>query len=444
MADAYGSEQQSSGYGDTGNGSSAAPPQREGAGAGNAGGAQGEFNNPNKIFVGGVAWHTTEEGLSNYFGKYGELVDVVLMRDKNTGGPRGFGFVSFATPAALEAAVAEAHILDGRNLDVKKAVPREQAPAPVRAIWGGTGAGPQKQFQDIKKVFVGGLSPEVTEEAFRAYFDTFGEITDAVVMMDRTTGRSRGFGFVTYAEEAAMKKVLAQPHEMDGRPMDVKRAEPKIPDGGREGGYRGGYGGGRGGGGGYGGYGGGGGYSGGGYGEDRGGYMPYSRGGGGYGVGGGGGGYPSSYRGGGGYSDRGGAGGYSGGGYSSGSRGGGRGGGGYGEYAGYAGGGGGGMGGGYSSYPSQGYSGYPSAHAAGYGGYPSSSSSSAAPYAHGGYTSPGPAAVGAPASGSYNGHGVQGYHAGGGGGGEGGASGYAPHRGQHAHQGRVERSHRPY
>jgi RNA recognition motif-containing protein len=239
MADAYGNEQQSSGYGENnGNGSAAAPHHEGGGGGGGAGGAKGDFNNPNKIFVGGVAWHTTEEGLSGYFGKYGELVDVVLMRDKNTGGPRGFGFVSFATPAALEAAVAEAHILDGRNLDVKKAVPREQAPAPVRAIWGGTGAGPQKQFQDIKKVFVGGLGPEVTEEAFRTYFDTFGEITDAVVMMDRTTGRSRGFGFVTYAEEAAMKKVLAQQHEMDGRPMDVKRAEPKNPDGGREGGRR--------------------------------------------------------------------------------------------------------------------------------------------------------------------------------------------------------------
>ena len=72
--------------------------------------------------------------------------------------------------------------------------------------------------------------------------------------------------------------------------------------------------------------------------------------------------------------------------------------------------------------------------------YPSSSSSSAAAYAHTGYGSAAPVAVAAvaapPVSGSYNG-----YHAGGG---EGGASGYAPHRGQHSPQGRVERSHRPY
>jgi hypothetical protein len=394
--------------------------------------------------VGGVAWHTTEEGLSSYFGKYGELTDVVLMRDKNTGGPRGFGFVSFATPAAMEAAVSEAHMLDGRNLDVKKAVPREQAPAPVRAIWGGTGAGPQRQFQDIKKVFVGGLSPDVTEEAFRAYFDKFGEITDAVVMMDRTTGRSRGFGFVTYAEEAAMKKVLSQQHDMEGRPMDVKRAEPKVPDAGGGGGYYSGGGGGRGGGGSWGGRGGGGGgygyYHGDGYGGG-GGYSGYSsRGGGGYG----GGGYASSYRGGGGYGEGGGRGGWQG----YGSRGGRGGGGGYGDYYSSA---------GYSQHPH--YGSYPSQHGSAYsdyppsgvaGGYPSSS------YAHGGYAQSGsvPAAVGVPppsmgggGSGGYNGshashsqaHGVPSsdYAAGGGG-------GYAPHRGQHAHQGRVERSHRPY
>ena len=101
----------------------------------------------------------------------------------------------------LERCTADEHVLDGRKLDVKRAVPRDQAPAPVRAIWGGTGNGPQKQFNDIKKIFAGGLPPSVTEAAFRQYFEGFGEVTDAVVMMDRTTGRSRGFGFITFASD---------------------------------------------------------------------------------------------------------------------------------------------------------------------------------------------------------------------------------------------------
>ena len=52
-----------------------------------------------KLFVGGLSWQTTEEGLRFYFEKFGELVDVALMTDKRTGQPRGFGFVSFKDPA---------------------------------------------------------------------------------------------------------------------------------------------------------------------------------------------------------------------------------------------------------------------------------------------------------------------------------------------------------
>jgi len=53
---------------------------------------------------------------------------------------------------------------------------------------------------DVKKIFVGGLEQAVTEGDFKDYFGKFGDITDAVVMMDRNTNRSRGFGFVTYAD----------------------------------------------------------------------------------------------------------------------------------------------------------------------------------------------------------------------------------------------------
>lgn len=48
-----------------------------------------------KFFIGGVSWQTTEAGLREHFGKFGELQDVALMRNKHTGQPRGFGFVKF-------------------------------------------------------------------------------------------------------------------------------------------------------------------------------------------------------------------------------------------------------------------------------------------------------------------------------------------------------------
>ena len=58
---------------------------------------------------------------------------------------------------------------------------------------GGYGGG---GYTESKKIFVGGLAPSVTEQDFRQYFEEFGKITDAVVMIDRDTQRSRGFGFV--------------------------------------------------------------------------------------------------------------------------------------------------------------------------------------------------------------------------------------------------------
>ncbi len=54
-----------------------------------------------KVFVGGLSWQTTADTLRGYFQHFGELADTVLMVDKMTGQPRGFGFVTFADPAGM-------------------------------------------------------------------------------------------------------------------------------------------------------------------------------------------------------------------------------------------------------------------------------------------------------------------------------------------------------
>lgn len=52
-----------------------------------------------KVFVGGVSWQTTEDGLKYYFIKFGEITDVALMKDRSSGKPRGFAFVTFKDPS---------------------------------------------------------------------------------------------------------------------------------------------------------------------------------------------------------------------------------------------------------------------------------------------------------------------------------------------------------
>ena len=142
------------------------------------------------------------------------------------------------------------------------------------------------------KLYVGNLAYSVRDESLQQSFSQFGTVTSAKVMMDRETGRSKGFGFVEMGSDAEAQSAIngmnGQP--LEGRAIVVNEARPRED---RPGGFGGGGGGRSGGGGGYGGGGGGGGggrspYGGGGGGGGR---SPYGGGGGGRSGGGGGGGY---------------------------------------------------------------------------------------------------------------------------------------------------------
>lgn len=95
------------------------------------------------------------------------------------------------------------------------------------------------------KLFVGGLSWGTDDSGLQAAFEPFGTVTDAKVITDRDTGRSRGFGFVTFesADMAAAAIDSLDGSELDGRSIKVNVAQPKTGGGG--GGSRGGGGGGR-------------------------------------------------------------------------------------------------------------------------------------------------------------------------------------------------------
>ncbi len=82
---------------------------------------------------------------------------------------------------------------------------------------------------DNNKLFVGSLPWSINNDSLRELFAQYGEITDAVVIMDRDSGRSKGFGFVTFTtEEAAQKALEMDGKEVEGRTIVVNKAKPQV------------------------------------------------------------------------------------------------------------------------------------------------------------------------------------------------------------------------
>lgn len=104
------------------------------------------------------------------------------------------------------------------------------------------------------KLYVGNFPYSVDEAQLRALFSTYGQITDLAMIMDRETGRPKGFAFITFATQQSAEKALEQNgRDLGGRPLKVNMAMERDSRGGGGGGRSGGGGGGFGGGGGGGG-----------------------------------------------------------------------------------------------------------------------------------------------------------------------------------------------
>ncbi|KAJ0262207.1 RNA-binding protein CP29B [Hirschfeldia incana] len=208
----------------------AAPPQQEQS-----------FSADLKLFVGNLPFNVDSAQLAQLFESAGNVEMVEVIYDKITGRSRGFGFVTMSSVSEVEAAAQQfnGYELDGRPLRVNAGPPppkREDSfSRGPRSSFGssgsGYGGGGGGGAGSGNRVYVGNLSWGVDDMALESLFGEQGKVAEARVIYDRDSGRSKGFGFVTYNSAQEVQNAIRNLDgaDLDGRQIRVSEAEARPP-----------------------------------------------------------------------------------------------------------------------------------------------------------------------------------------------------------------------
>ena len=191
------------------------------------------------VFVGRLSWNVDNDWLAQEFAECGEVVSARVQMDRNTGKSRGFGYVTFATTEAVEAALKlNGKEIDGRPVNIDRSQERDPAAAREKRArtFGDTPSEP------ASVLFVGNLSFDSTEDGLWEVFGEYGEVKSVRLPTNPETGNPRGFGYVEYVDIESAKKAYEglSGTEIGGRPVRLDYSQPRDNNGGGRGGRGGG------------------------------------------------------------------------------------------------------------------------------------------------------------------------------------------------------------
>lgn len=171
-----------------------------------------------RLYVGNLPFDLESERLAMLFEQAGTVEIAEIIFDRQTDTSRGFGFVTMSTVEEAEKAINmfDRYSMDGRRLTVNKAVRRGS---------GRLSRPPEPGY----KAYVGNLPWSVDEARLEEVFSEHGQVLNARVIIEKDTGRSRGFGFVTFSSQNELADAVAalDGQNLDGRPVRVSVAEER-------------------------------------------------------------------------------------------------------------------------------------------------------------------------------------------------------------------------
>ncbi|XP_061730473.1 RNA-binding protein 39-like isoform X5 [Nerophis ophidion] len=172
------------------------------------------------VFCMQLAARIRPRDLEDFFSAVGKVRDVRMISDRNSRRSKGIAYIEFVEASSVPLAIG---LTGQRLLGVPIIVQASQAEKNRAAAAAAAANNLQKGSSGPMRLYIGSLHFNITEEMLRGIFEPFGRIEGIQLMMDTETGRSKGYGFITFADAECAKKALEQLNgfELAGRPMKL-------------------------------------------------------------------------------------------------------------------------------------------------------------------------------------------------------------------------------
>lgn len=168
-----------------------------------------------KIFVGGLDPNTTEDDLTEYFSKFGKVVERLIKVDIKTKRSRGFAFIGFKLPESVDRVLEiEDHILHGKKIDCKRAMTKEDAYSLNKNL-----------KESCRKVYISNIPKELTKKDLYDSFSDYGRIKDFNLIFKK---KETGFLYIIFeTEEEAVNLIERKYIDINGYRLEIQKAIPK-------------------------------------------------------------------------------------------------------------------------------------------------------------------------------------------------------------------------